>query len=405
MSQDIKEKLQKRSSRAEAAIEVCRQNLVEILPELIEAIDKMTWAEIAKITPYLPNLGTAAVEPFCTLLNSSRKQTAECITTALAEIGDVRAIVPLIKTMEEQLGQANALRARDALIQFGSKAVPSLLTALKSSNWEIRYYCVQALAVIGDPEILDPLLEIADKDRSAKVREAAEEALKFISYVNRGEIYKTYNGFYNPLVISTGGYTTDWQVDVINANHEAMLWRFSLEELEKANLLIPDVVFCRAIFSAYESKKSTLQQLDSILFMGELLDDDPLDFGVALLASEAQVEPAIQLMNAAEKNFQSLTGLGKWHEPSAYWLGETSLVPFFHLKLEKDLRYDWDDSYGPDETWQDSPENYSTNLTFTSAKVLLDQSWVYRDNLAVLKEQGIIKHIPRQKSYSVEHES
>lgn len=406
MSKNVKERLKGRATRAEAAIEVCEQHLTEYLPELMAVIDKMTWAEIAEIEPHLSSLGTDAVESFCTLLSSPRKQTAECITTALAEIGDVRAVAPLVKMMEEQAGQANALRARDALIQIGSKAVPSLLAALTSSSWEIRYYCTQALAIIGDPEALDSLIEIVDQDRSAKVRDAAEEALKLISFVDQKELYKTHNGFYNPLVVNDGGYSTNWQVDVINTNHEAILWRFNLEELEANNLLILDTVFCRVVLSAYESKKAVLQHLDSILWMGELVDEDGFstDFGVSLLVSEAQVDSAIQLMNVAEENFKSLTGLGKWDEPCAHWLGQTTLIPFFHLKSDNDLRYDWDDSHSPNEVWKDSLENYGTNLTFTSAKAVLDQSWVYRDNLSVLKEEGIIKHIPQQKSHSIEHE-
>jgi hypothetical protein len=404
MIQDLKNNLKDRSRRAETAIEVCQQRIISLLPDLATAIDKMTWAEISEVTPHLSNLGTEAIEPFCKLLNSSRKQTIECVTTALAEIGDIRVVDPLIKMMEDQVGQSNALRARDALIQLGEKAIPGLISLLDSPKWEIRYCSIQALAVIGSPTAVDALLELSNNDRSSKVREAAEEALRFISYVDREKLYATYNGLFNPLLASSGSYSSDWIVDVININNESILWKFNINELEEINVSL-EYIFCRSIFTAYQENKKNLQPLDLVVFMGDLLDENsyPLEYGIALLVSKEQAQSALQLMSIAEGVFQSLTGREIWNEPSVYWLGQTSLIPFFHLHSDKDLRYDRDDSYKPNEVWKDSPNDYGTNLQFISAKAALDQSLVYHDNLELLKERDIIKHIPQYRS--IQHES
>jgi hypothetical protein len=404
MSQDIKNNLQNRSKRAEAVIEICQQRITSLLPDLANTVDKMTWAEISEITPYLSYLGTEAVETFCKLLNSSRKQTIECITTALAEIGDIRAVDPLIKMMEDQAGQSNALRARDALIELGEQAIPGLTSALASPKWEVRYYAVQALAVIGDPITLDALLDLIEEDRSNKVREAAEEALRFITYADYEKPYSTKAGLFNPLLASGGFYEPEWQVDIINMNYEAILWRFALDLFEENNFLSPELVLCRSILPAYQQIKDTSSPLDIIVLMGDFLDENQFasEFGVALITSEDQRHVALNLMNLAEKIFMSSTKSGSWEDPSAYWLGQTALMPLFHLNSEQDLRYDWDGSYKPNQVWQDSPQDYGTSLQFIAAKAALDQSWVYHDNLEILKERGIIKHIPQCRN--IEHE-
>jgi hypothetical protein len=402
MSNEVKGKLKKRNTRLEAAIEVCEQSLFDLLPDLTVAIDQMTWAEIFDITPHLHKLGSSAVEPFCGLLDSSRKQTAECITTALADIGDARAVLPLFRMMETKSGQANALRARDALIRFGDNAVPCLLEGLTSPKWETRYYCTQAIAMIGDLRCVEPLLDLIDSDRSSKVREAAEEALKLICYTDKSERHKTYDGLYNPLLLNAHSYDEGWKVDVINANCEAVIYKFRLEVLENLFPLLIDS-FCQFILSVYEEHETVFRSLDTIALMGDLLDDEdvPLEFGVAFLVSKEQVGAVLELMDLVKVQVQSLSGLNEWSEPSVHWLGQTSLMPVFHMQPSSLFFYDWDESHMPNEVWQDSPENYGTYLSFTSAKAVLDMNWAYRDNIKELCEQGFFQHIPQEKSYFI----
>lgn len=123
MEQNIRNSLESRNSRVQAVIEVCERQITSLYQPALTSLDKMTWDEIEHVKSYLPLLGSNAVDTLCQMLKSSRKQTAEAVTYALGRLGDERAARPLIAMMEEQSGQANALRARDALISLGQVAI------------------------------------------------------------------------------------------------------------------------------------------------------------------------------------------------------------------------------------------------------------------------------------------
>ncbi|MBI3944791.1 MAG: HEAT repeat domain-containing protein [Armatimonadetes bacterium] len=201
MSPEMAVRLANRVTRTKALIEVCRKGLKDYLPLALGALDKLTWGEVEEVAPFLPLLGNDAVPALCRLLNSTRKQTAAAVTEALAVIGDARACGPLVAMMEQQAGSANALRARDSLIAFAEAATPSLLQALESPNWEVRYHVVQVLAVAGDVRAIEALADISLDDRSARVRDAAVEAMMLIPAVGKDEAYATRDGFYNPTII------------------------------------------------------------------------------------------------------------------------------------------------------------------------------------------------------------
>jgi len=69
----------------------------------------------------------------------------------LGEIGDIRAVEPLIKALG---GQNKNLRqgAVEALVKIGESAVDPLIKALGGKDESMRRRAVEALGKIGDPE-------------------------------------------------------------------------------------------------------------------------------------------------------------------------------------------------------------------------------------------------------------
>ncbi len=177
---DMLARIGNRSTRASAIVEACERRANACIPAIVEAIEKLTWAEVDPVRKALPHLAPEIVQPLLDLLSSTRKQAAEIATVALARIGDPKVCFPLLEMMEHQAGTANAIRARDALIAMGEIVVPGLVAALDFDGWESRMYAAQALGAIGDSAALDRLREVAASDRSSKVRDAATEAIRSI---------------------------------------------------------------------------------------------------------------------------------------------------------------------------------------------------------------------------------
>jgi len=95
---------------------------------------------------------------------------------ALKEIGDSKAVDPLIRALKDGNQEIKEIAA-EALGQIGdSKAVDPLIMALKDGNWAIRLFAARALGKIGGKRTAEPLIR-ALKDRNRFVRRAAAEAL------------------------------------------------------------------------------------------------------------------------------------------------------------------------------------------------------------------------------------
>jgi len=91
----------------------------------------------------------------------------------LGEIGDKRAVEPLIKALEDEDRNVR-WGAAEALGYIGDKrAVEPLIKALEDEDWYVRKRAAYALGDIGDKRAVEPLTE-ALKDDEEEVREAAE---------------------------------------------------------------------------------------------------------------------------------------------------------------------------------------------------------------------------------------
>jgi HEAT repeat protein len=133
-------------------------------------------------------------------MRSSLKDPHETVRVyaglALAERRDTAAVVPLISALQTSstsvLEEPEALRSRlatrytlrnqviRALGDLGDKrAVEPLIHALRSSvgNWE-QEEMISALAQLGDRRAIEPLSRMADSGSTPRVREAATRALE-----------------------------------------------------------------------------------------------------------------------------------------------------------------------------------------------------------------------------------
>lgn len=112
-----------------------------------------------------------------TRANGSQVQVRNVAAYALGEIGDIRAVGPLIEALEEKdLDLYSTVTI--ALAEIGDeRAVEPLIEALKDDDWYVRVSSARALGIIGDERAVEPLNE-ALKDDEESVRESVSIALK-----------------------------------------------------------------------------------------------------------------------------------------------------------------------------------------------------------------------------------
>jgi HEAT repeat protein len=95
---------------------------------------------------------------------------------ALGDIGDARAVEPLIAALKDKDSHVREATVR-ALGKIGdARAVKALSAALKGGDWLVRKAAAEALGKIGDARAVKPLIA-ALKDEVSDVREAAAGAL------------------------------------------------------------------------------------------------------------------------------------------------------------------------------------------------------------------------------------
>ncbi len=146
--------------------------------EAVESLDKKypnwrTSPEAAELVPV-----------FIAGLKSSSDNTRKGAITALGEIGDARAQVPLINALKDTKisNREAALKSLEKKYQdWGSneeagKLVPFFINELKSKSSKHRKHAAQVLAAVKDPRCVPALTE-ALKDKDQNVIKAAMDAL------------------------------------------------------------------------------------------------------------------------------------------------------------------------------------------------------------------------------------
>ena len=128
-------------------------------------IRREAWDECVKT-------GAPAVEPLIAALPVWR---SEEVATALVEIGDARAVLPLLELMAGDEASTREIGAR-AMERMGARAVEPLIARLSDERWEVRVAAVQALGRTGDARAVEPLIARLT-DKRWQVRVAAVQAL------------------------------------------------------------------------------------------------------------------------------------------------------------------------------------------------------------------------------------
>jgi HEAT repeat protein len=117
--------------------------------------------------------GASSVEPLISALKN--KSSRPDIARALGEIGDPRAVAPLIALLDAAEEEVQAA-ATAALAGIGDAAVDPLIVVLDDKDWRVRCCAAEALGRIGDVRAADPLAD-AMHDWHEVVKRAAALAL------------------------------------------------------------------------------------------------------------------------------------------------------------------------------------------------------------------------------------
>jgi len=109
---------------------------------------------------YLHAFGERAVEPLCKALrNDEIPAVRAAAAESLGDIGDARAVEPLIDSLRSVEWQVRAAAAK-ALGQLkDARAIEPLCNALLDKDFNVRAAAAEALGLIGDERALQPLLE------------------------------------------------------------------------------------------------------------------------------------------------------------------------------------------------------------------------------------------------------
>lgn len=165
-----------------------------------KALDDLGWtpADDAERTVHLlakqryhevPAIGEGAVEPLVAFLASSGEATSwvgvngrKRAAGVLGELGDARAVEPLIRLLQEavELDQPElSLAAVAALGKIGAPAVEPLIAVVvdPAQRRYARGYAAQALGAIGDPRAMEPLRAVFASSEDVPYVEGALDQL------------------------------------------------------------------------------------------------------------------------------------------------------------------------------------------------------------------------------------
>ncbi len=144
---------------------------------LIPLLRKGPAAETLKAVETLGHIGDdRAVEPLSALLGSRRPEIATAVARALGDIGSSLTVESLLQYAVDSEAQVKA-EAEKAMIKIGGSAVRPLLEQLNSSNPFERKAAVRILGEIGDERALQPLMSAQDDNSLQPELQASLEQL------------------------------------------------------------------------------------------------------------------------------------------------------------------------------------------------------------------------------------
>jgi len=145
---------------------------------LIDTMDDESLVVREKAAKALGKLGKReAEEALISALGSNTDLSILCsVIEALGQIGDTRAVDPLIISLTHKESKVREYAAAALGKLRDSRAVESLIAALSDEQERVRWYAADSLGKIGDPICVESLIKLLS-DTSARVRESAVTAL------------------------------------------------------------------------------------------------------------------------------------------------------------------------------------------------------------------------------------
>ncbi|MEO0247749.1 MAG: HEAT repeat domain-containing protein [candidate division WOR-3 bacterium] len=110
-----------------------------------------------------------AVEPLITALKNDPDIVRAACAEALGKICDVQAVDPLIATFKHYLDSYVRNTAIKALIEIGTPAVEPPIAALRDSDKNVRERAAYALGEIGDVRAVKPLVDALKEFRDTRI--------------------------------------------------------------------------------------------------------------------------------------------------------------------------------------------------------------------------------------------
>ena len=153
--EDEGEKVRKEAADALGKIgdPIAQEPLKNTLEDQKESVSKAAAIALYKLD------APRTIELLITVLEKGdRNERLETIIE-LGKLGDTRAIKPLIKAFNYFQDINDLMLIVDALRKFGSLAVEPLIDALNDRNYIVRFFSAQLLGDIGDTRAIEPLIK------------------------------------------------------------------------------------------------------------------------------------------------------------------------------------------------------------------------------------------------------
>lgn len=142
----------------EALVQIGKQHVDQII-NVFSSIPNEEWGVLVNIADVLGEIGDKrAVEPLIHSLEENGRWAS--INYALAKLEDERAVQPLINSMKK----GNWCSVHALGMMKSRAAVESLIDALKTEDHNIRIAAAKSLGMIGDIRSVKPLIELLQND-------------------------------------------------------------------------------------------------------------------------------------------------------------------------------------------------------------------------------------------------
>lgn len=163
-----------------------------LVPDFIAALQDED-SSVSEAAKALGQIGDVrAVDPLIMALRDEDPDVRESAAEALGKIGDVRSVEPLITALRDEKGYVcgavgKALRqiAPDwPQSEAAKRQVPEFIATLGDGNWRVRQAAAEALGQIGDARAVEPLM-VALRDKDTAIYKAATTALDTLRTTNQ----------------------------------------------------------------------------------------------------------------------------------------------------------------------------------------------------------------------------